>query len=208
MSFLSGLNPFRGIQEIFGTGEKYRNPSDVAMGYTNQIPDILKKYYGPYAEAGQNALPSLSSEYSKLMSNPGELMSRLGAGYQQSPGFQTALKESLQGANQAAAAGGMAGTPLAQRYGADIAQQMSMRDFQDYLQQALGLYGSGLSGQQHMYDVGSGAAGNLADSLSQHLWGQGGLAFGGQNIRNQRSQGMFPDLLRMGINYGASGGFA
>jgi len=105
MGFLSGL---------FG-GKGYKNPADSANKYIDQIPGQTSQYFQPYINAGQNALPQLQGQYNDLLNNPGGKLNQMGGQFQQSPGFQFALQQALQGSGHAAAAGGMAGGQWRQR---------------------------------------------------------------------------------------------
>ena len=111
--------------------------------YMSQIPDILKKYFAPYEG---------------LVQDPTQKLSQIGAGYKQSPGYQFALNQALKGVGQASAAGGMAGSPQQQQQAAATAQGLASQDYGQYMQRALGLYGTGLAGQR-------GLGEDLASSL-------------------------------------------
>jgi len=115
----------QGLASLFGGGS---DPSKEANKYLSQIPGMLPQYFEPYMSGGRYAvpqlqnqlgqltgnLPGLQQQLSELTSNPGALYGRLGAGYQQSPAYEFEKQQALQGANQAAAAGGMAGSPQSQ----------------------------------------------------------------------------------------------
>lgn len=219
MNYMGGQNIGSGIGNLLNYAmlrgaPKPTNPANSAMPFFNQIPAQLQQYLNPYAQMGQGAmgqmqgqvgqllggLGPLQQQYSQLMSDPTAMMNKIGAGYTQSPGYQQALKQSLQAANQSAAAGGMAGTPMAQTNAADIAQQMASRDYGNYMQNALsqygtglqgasGLYGAGLQGLSGMNQMGYGASSNLAESLANALASQGNLAFSGNAIQNMMKQG-------------------
>ena len=133
-----------GIYNLFGS----KNPSDSAQKYLNQIPQTLQKYSQPYINAGNEALPQLQQQYSSLLGDPSAFLQNLASSYQASPGYEWQLNQALQGANQAAAAGGLSGTPQSQQIGSDIAQQMANKDFYNYLSELMGVYRTGLQGQQ------------------------------------------------------------
>jgi hypothetical protein len=181
-----------GLGGMFGG---FDNPADNAMDYLNQAPDVLKKYLDPYINAGQRALPGLEGQYGQLMNNPGGRMNQIGSQYQQSPGFQFALQQALQGANHAAAAGGMAGSPQHQQQNMQVATGLANQDYNQWLQQALGLYGTGLSGQQGIYNTGAAAGVGLGQDLASILGSQAQLSYEGQNAQNQAEGGAFGSLM-------------
>ena len=93
------------LSQLFGGG---KNPADAAMPYLDKIPGQTSQYLDPYFQAGKSMLPGLEKEYGSLTSDPGGFLNKIGASYQQSPGFKSALQNALTAGNHAAAAGGMA----------------------------------------------------------------------------------------------------
>lgn len=171
------------IGSFFG-GDPYKD----AGKYLNQVPDIYKKYLGPYAQEGINDLPFLRSQYGQLVNDPGGFIDRMGAGYKESPGFKYNVQEATRAANQAAAAGGMLGTPAEQAALAKRVSGMASQDYNDYLNHVLGAYGQGLSGYGHLEDQGFDASGQMANSLANYLASRAKLAEA-QGQSNQQKWG-------------------
>src|ERR1700678_1416263 len=96
---------------LYGMFGNKTNPADEANKYISQIPGQTSPYTQPYFQAGTSQLPGLQNQYQQLMENPGGKFNQIGENFQQSPGFKFALDQALQGAGNAAAAGGMAGSP-------------------------------------------------------------------------------------------------
>ena len=182
-----------GIGGIFGMGGK--NPAEAGMPYLNQIPSEVSKYYDPYINAGKKALPTLEEQYNQLLNSPGGKMNAIGQDFQQSPGFQFALQQALQGANQSAAAGGMAGSPMAEQNNMAIATQLGNQDYNNWIQHALGMYGQGLQGEQQLGGWGLNAGNSMADQIAQTRAAQAKLAYEGQAQKNQQQGSGFGDLL-------------
>lgn len=130
-----------GLSSMFGGDDQGFDISG-ASGYLGQVPDILKKYFAPYQK----------------MLDPTSMMKQFGAGYTESPGYQFSLGQALKGVGSAAAAGGMAGSPMQQQQAAGTAQGMASRDYGQYMQRALGLYGQGAQGYR---GLGEDLASNL-----------------------------------------------
>lgn len=183
----------------------FKNPSKKAMPYLNQVPGTITPYYQPYVNAGQQALPQLSNMYNQMMTNPNEIINRLGAGYQQSPGYQWRLGQGEQAINNASAAGGMLGTPMHQQQAGELASNLANQDYDQYLQHVLGLLGGGVSGLQGMSQLGYGASSDLATSLGQNLMNQANLQYAGQANRNQMYGGLFGNVLGY-LSGGGQGG--
>ena len=114
-----------GLYNIFG---KQKSPYDAANKIYGQIPGATEKYLSPYMTAGQSALGDLMGQYGQLTGSTGDVYNKLAGGYQQSPGFQQALKQAMGAVGNQAAAGGMLGTPQAQLQSADVAGGLAQKD--------------------------------------------------------------------------------
>jgi hypothetical protein len=165
------------------------NPYDAASQYYNKIPGAVSPLYAPYQQAGQGALKQLQGQYGSLINDPGAMYNRVASGYQQSPGYNWQLNQGLNAANNAAAAGGMLGSPQHQQQSATVAEGLANQDYYNYLQNALGSqqhqYGLGLEGLQGLNTQGYGANDQLANIMYSMLAGQGQNAFAGQAAENQ-----------------------
>lgn len=113
-----------------------------ASGYLGQIPDVLKKYFEPYQE----------------MLDPTSKLKELGGGFTASPGYQYSLSQAMKGIGSAAAAGGMAGSPMQQQQAAGTAQGLASQDYGQYMQRAMGMFGQGAAGYR---GLGEDLASNL-----------------------------------------------
>ncbi|HEY2811767.1 MAG TPA: hypothetical protein VGJ00_10325 [Rhabdochlamydiaceae bacterium] len=189
------------FSEIFGGGH---NPANAAMPYINQIPGATNQYMQPYFQAGTNALPGLQDQYKNLLNDPGGMTNKIGQGYQESPGFKFALQQALNAGNNAQAAGGMSGTPQHQFQAMQEATGLANQDYGNWMNRALGLYGSGLTGQQNMAGMGQQAGSSLANMIAQTLAQQGNIAFQGDRQQNQNRNDAFSNIFN---TIGAFAGF-
>lgn len=178
--------------DLFSGG---KNPADAANNYLNQIPGAVQPYYQPYINQGQSANQTLQDQYNNLLGNPGDLYSNLGKGYQQSPGYQFKLNQALQSGTNAAAAGGMAGSPAHEQQNMQIANDIASQDYNDYMTHILGLYGAGLSGEQGLSNQGFQASLGYGDILGSNLGQQAGLAYQGQAAQNANKNSLFNNLI-------------
>ncbi len=181
---------------LFGS-QNYHNPADEAAKFYKQVPGTIKPYYQPYIDQGRSVMPGLNNMYGQLTSNPGAFLNNLSQGYQQSPGYQFNLQQALGAANNAAAAGGMAGSLQHQQQAAGIASGLASQDYGNWLNHVLGLYDRGLSGQQGIEEQGYGASTDLGKNLAQALIGQGNLSYLGQENENTYHQNQIKDLLSL-----------
>ena len=181
------------LNDFFNGG---KNPADSAMPYLNQIPGQASPYLDPYFQAGKGALNPLQEQYKSLLGDPGGFMNKIGSSYQQSPGFKSAMEQALTAGNHAAAAGGMAGTPQSQYQQMQMATGLANQDYNNWMQNALGLYGQGLTGEQGMAGMGQQAGQSLADMISQTLAQQGNLAFQGSRQQNQNKNDLWGNIFK------------
>lgn len=178
------------LNDIFGSGS---NPANAAMPYLNKIPGAVTPYYQPYVNAGNQALPQLENQYSDLINNPGAKVNQIGSNFQQSPGFQFALQQALQGAGHAAAAGGMAGSPEHEQQNMGIATQLGNQDYYNWLGNAENMYGTGLSGEGNLANMGYNASKSLSDQIAQALAAKAQLGYAGKAAQNQQEGSLIND---------------
>lgn len=202
MGLFSGISDFLGgggfLGNLFGGGN---DAAGDANKYYRQIPDILKQYLGPYAERGNQVYGGLEDQYKQMMNDPNAMLNKFGQGYQQSPGYQFQVNQATGAANNAASAGGMLGSPQHQQQTASMVNNLANQDFNQYLGNAMNMYGRGLSGQQGIYNAGAGMGGSLGENLANSLMSQGNLAYSNANNKNQSAQQMMGMLLNAGMMF-------
>ncbi len=199
-----------GIWNLFGADD----PQDGAEPWLNKIPGMLNGIYNPYMQAGMGALNgmtqyqnrgnaagnTLQGQYGQMINDPSGMINKLGAGFQQSPGYAFQTSQALGAANRAAAAGGMAGSPMEQQQIAGVTNQLANQDYYNYLNHSENMYGQGINGLQRteglglsagqdIYNTGAQAASNLAQGLNSNYNSQANLAYNGAINRNQRIGG-------------------
>lgn len=192
MSFLDSLTGG-------GGGE---DPSKAAQQYLSQIPGTITPYYQPYINAGQGAMGDLQSQYRQLLSNPTAIMNMIGSQYHASPGYQFNVNEATRGANNAAQAGGMVGSPQEQQQLSQTISGIANQDYNNFLNQGLGLYGQGLGVAGNINQMGYGASNELANSLGSLLQTEAQNAYQGADYRNRQNQGGFGNLLGLAGSIG------
>lgn len=161
-----------------------KSPADEANKYLDQIPGQAGQYHNPYIQSGQNSMNALNDQYSQLLGGPGEKLNEIGKSYQQSPGFQNALNQALAAGNRSAAAGGMAGSPQHEQENMGTATGLASKDYGDWMQNALGLYNQGLSGQQGMAQMGQNSSKSMSDLIAQQLATKGQQSYEQQAAKN------------------------
>lgn len=153
-----------GLVGLFGHG---KSPAGAANNYYDQIPDATNPYYQPYTDAGKTQLDQVNKQYTDLQNNPGGKYNDIGKEFQNSPGFKAALEQALGGANNAAAAGGMAGSPQHEQQNMGIATDLENQDYYNWMNGATDFYKEGLHGGQTVSEQGQKSAKEQADLVAQ-----------------------------------------
>lgn len=172
-------------------GQDQPNPYDSAKGYFDQIPGAVSPYMQQYQQSGSHANNALNGAYSDLLTDPTRQMNAIGNTYHQSPGFQFQMQQGMNGVNNAAASGGMSGTPSNMYNAANMSTGLANQDYYNYLNHGLAQYDKGMSGFGELNNQGYQANNFMGETTGNALMNQGNLAFSGQAAQNQsQGQGM------------------
>lgn len=161
-----------GIGGLFGIGKPNTGQ---ANNYLAQMQPYVNQYLQPYINAG---------------TNPTETLSKFGAGYQASPGYQYNVDQATKAANNAAAAGGFIGSPQQQEYMAKQIGGLASQDYNQYMNNALGLYNTG-------YGASMGATNTLSDMLKAQAQMAYSDAMNKANAQSSSSGGLFGGIGKM-----------
>lgn len=189
------------LSKLFGGGGD-NSPMNAANQYLNQIPGVAHQGYDPYVNAGLDASGKTKSQYEDLMGDPTAFLNKLMEGYKPSEGYQFQKDQLGKEMRNTAAAGGIAGTPQDQLNQAEGIQGLLGKDMQQFLANALGIYRTGLEGEEGIAGRGFDASGKLTDALGGALNQQGGLAFQDQQQKNKNKNdlwSMFGKALGAGV---------
>lgn len=170
---------------LAGLFAPYNNPAEAASPYLSEMKKTLPQYFQPYMQTGQQALPGLQSAYSQMM-DPNAFLQKIGSGYQESPGFKFQRDQALKAMQNSQASGGMLGSPQHELESGQLANNLANQDFYNYLKQALGIYGQGVSGQENLFGKGFEASTGLGRDLASITGSQGGLAYQSAQEQNKR----------------------
>ena len=169
------------------------NPYEAAMDQYSyeDMQNMLMEYYGPWRDAGLKALPTLEEQYMMLLTNPAGINQMMGSTYQQSPGYDYQMQQSMNAANQAAAAGGMLGTPSHQNQAMTQSQNIANQDYWQYVNHLTGLYNQGLGVAGDVNKMGYNASSAIASDLARFMGAEMGLAGQSANYQNQMMNSLF-----------------
>lgn len=160
---------------------KRQKPMQQAQPYFQQAQQLFE----PYQQQGMQATGLLGDVTSQLAQDPAGYLEKIYQGYRLSPQAQMQQEEMLRAAGAAAAAGGVRGTQQDLMRSAQITDMIQGQDWQNYLQNILGIQKTGLSGQADIAGRGYQATGQQAGILGT----QGGLAAQqAQEANRQRQQ--------------------
>lgn len=185
------LSAGKGIWDSFG---HHKNPATAANHQLDQTAGQVKPYYDPYINAGRDSLNTLKDQYGQLTNDPAAKLNQFGAGYKQSPGYANTLREALAGSDAASARGGSLGTPMHQQNSAEVGGDVANKDYEEYLNHVIGLYGQGLQGNQGLENQGYGAStdyGNLLANINQQ---KANFNYAGQAGQNQQNATNFNNI--------------
>ena len=196
MALLASLG-IQGGNMLFNMFKKpEKSPANAAMPYLEKIPGTIKPYLDPYVQQGQSAYNMLNPIYGNMAQDPAGYLEKMMGGYKQSKGYELQKDEALKAATATAAAGGRRGTPEDMMNQARIAEMLQGQDMQQWLNNAMGIQGMGLQGQQGFYDTGYRASSDLASDLANILGTQASLSFQGQSQKNQSSQDLTEQIMK------------
>jgi len=155
-----------------------KNPADAAMPYLDKAGNALHQGYDKYAAIGDD---------------PAAYLEKLMQAYKPSRSYGLRNEEAQRAAGNAAAAGGMRGSPNNSLNSARIADSLLGEDMQQWL--------GNVFGQQKLgYDASTGLAGNLANLYGQ----QGQYSFQGQREQNAGQNDFLKGLLGLAGGIGGT----
>jgi len=187
------------LSKLFGG---HHNPRNDANKYLDQIPGVAHQGYDDYITAGKDASGKTKTQYEELMNDPTAFINKLMEGYKPSEGYQFQKDQLTKELGNTAAFGGIAGTPQDQMNQGQGVQKLLSGDMQQFLKNVLGVFDTGLEGEEGVATRGYDASGKLTDALGSALNQQGGLAFNNAQQKNKNSSdlwSMFGKALGGGI---------
>ena len=138
------------LSEAFHGG---KNPADAAMPYLEQIPGKTEGYLGSYSDTGKQSNQLLQDALQGLLTDPQGFLNDIMGGYQPSSGYEAKKKELLGQASNTAAAGGFTGTDSDVRNQLGITDELMSKDMQDYLNNVLGIFKTGMTGESDLQSM-------------------------------------------------------
>lgn len=195
------LNILSPVTNLLNTG---KNPHQEALPYLNQVPEFGKQAYQPFIEQGKTAAEGLP-DYAQMSQDPAGFLNMLMEQYEPSAGYQRQLDNAMKAIGSVGAAGGVAGTPMHSEYAGELANSLLGEDMQRFLQNVLGIQGTGAGGLETQVERGYNASSGLADYMGNAYGNLAQSAFEGRAGQNQARQAMMANLLKLATT--AAGGY-
>lgn len=169
---MSWFDPFN----VLDPGKGYRAAKgDIKKGY-NEAQNYLK----PYNQAGMDQIGRLTGAQDKLM-DPAALQNEWAKGYETSPYAQQlqaqAMNSGMEGAGNMGLLGSSAALNTLQQGSSNIMQ----KDRQNYMNDLMQKYMTGLGIGQNMYNTGANAGNQLGQNAMTQGQNMAGLSFGENN---------------------------
>lgn len=166
----------------------------------------LEQNFQPWVDAGKVSLQDLLKQYQQLTANPDFMQNQLAKNYQPSQYAQVQtdyLKNQLN--NNAAVTGQLGSSYAAQTMGNKL-QDLISKDENNYIQTGLGMYKTGLSGEQFIDNQGFNAVNSQTGLAAQA--DQADLQ--GENSKNAAMSALLGQGLSLGANFftGGKGGLS
>jgi hypothetical protein len=181
----------------------YTNPAGSAQHYLDKIPQYTNQYMNPYIDKGNQAGDVLSQQYNSLATNPYGFYDTTYNNYNESPYAKYQKDQMTQAAQNTAAAGGYMGTQSDYQRQMDTSSALTDKYFQDYLNNIMGIYGTGLKGEQSLYDTGFRASTESLNDLIGYAGSSAKNQFEGANAGNQMTWSTLQGLAEAGgLAYG------
>jgi len=190
-----------GIFDMIGS---WMNPG---KGYKEAGKELTKgwnqsqQFQKPYWQAGLDQMGNLTGAQNELM-EPQALQNKWAEGYEKSPYAKQLQKEASAGGMDAAASMGLGGSSAALGNIQQSSANIMNADRQQYMNDLMQKYMSGVGIGQNMYGIGAGMGQSLGQGAMNYGEGMGQSKFGQYNAGGQN----FSDLLNM-IGKGASSYF-
>lgn len=165
-------------------------PYEAAEDQIKQALAQAQSFQQPFQQAGVGQIPGLSNAISNLL-DPQKLQAQWTEGYQTSPYAQQLMEQSKNQGLDAASSMGLEGSSAALNNIQTSGTNLMNADRQQYLQDLMQKYLSGIGASQNLLSTGANAGANMGNQSMQAGQDLAGLEFGKQ----QAGSNMLGDIL-------------
>jgi hypothetical protein len=185
----------KGISSMFHPERGYEDAAEEMRKAWEQAQGFQR----PYNEAGQSQLPILTGAQSKLM-DPSALLGEWMEKYKTSPYAQRSMENAKESGLGAASSMGLMGSSSALNNIQQSSSDIMNADRQQFLNDLMQKYMTGIGIGQNIYGIGATTAGNLGKQAMNYGGNAAEMAFGRRNAPGQNIK----DLIGMGGKMAAS----
>lgn len=164
------------LDSILNPGKAYDEAAKVMQQYYDQSTGQLR----PYSEGGMQYGGQLKGAFDRLL-NPAGLYDEWSKGYETSEAAKQAQEMARQGGLDAASSMGLFGSSPALRAIQAGTANIGLQDRQNYLNDLMNKYTTGLNLGQNIYGTGASAASSLANIGQQMGQNMAGIRYGQQS---------------------------
>lgn len=151
--------------------------------------DEAKGYMQPYNQAGMDQISKLLDAEGKLL-DPAALQSEWASSYEMSPFAKQLQDEAMNKGLESAGSMGLLGSSAALNTLQQGSSNIMQKDRQNYMDDLMKKYLSGIGLGQSIYGTGAGTAGALGQGAMNFGQGMGNLAIGSNNAQMQMLMNM------------------
>ena len=164
------------LSNLFNPGGGYNKAEQQLGDYYNQGQQKLDPYNQNGMESGNQLM-----EFLKKLSNPGELQNEWSQGYETSPYAQQAMGQAKESGLDAASSMGLMGSSSALNNIQNQSSNIMQKDRQQYMDDLMQKYMSGIGLGENMYGAGANAANQQSQNANKFGENMAGLEFGKYN---------------------------
>lgn len=175
----------------------FKSVGKAANPYLDQIESQSMERMNPYTSLSSLGKP-LQDRYGQMSQNPVGSIQDIRSQYEQSPGHKRAMYDAMMAADNAAASGGMVGTPMHQEQKMETAAGINDQYERQWVRDAMGQQRYGLEGQQGLFNQGMGANEYLNDNLGSSQYTRANLSMRDRQNNNNRRNGIIKFLMQAG----------
>jgi hypothetical protein len=190
---ISGIG--KGISSMFHPERGYKDAADELRKAWEQAQGFQR----PYNEAGTSQLPFLTGAEGRLL-DPSSLLSEWMGKYQESPYAKKFMENARESGLDAASSMGLMGSSSALNNIQQSSGDIMNADRQQFLNDLMQKYMTGIGIGQNIYGIGAQTAGNLGNQAMNYGGNSAEMAFGRRNAPGQNIR----DLLGMGAKTAAA----
>lgn len=190
------------FSSIFDPGKAYRDAGgQIKKGYEQG-----QGYLDPYNQAGMGQINKLTGAQDKLM-DPTALQNEWAKGYEMSPYAQQLQSQAMNSGMEGAGNMGLLGSSAALNTLQQGSSNIMQKDRQNFMNDLMQKYMSGIGIGQGIFGQGAGAAGQMSQNANNYGQNMAGIKFGeGNALMNQAMNMMAMYLAAKGGGTGAAGG--